>query len=205
MMYKPIVVMSKYHRFVRPAPAFESAPEGGRVVSGGGRRGGARLRGGSSLQVMSDAIERAVQNGKGGRTQRGRGKAPRPSMRGGNELVIQRKHVGFGSRKKPQGGCGRPLRGGSKLLMKGAGMPARERGSMMRGGGDGGGAPPMSVADGGTPSTEADISSSGGSGALGVGANMMQMQQINPRPQRYGGVRVSPMRLMVDKIPVIGQ
>ena len=88
--------------------------------------------------------------------------------------------------------------------MKGAGMPARERGSMMRGGGDGGGAPPMAAVDGSTPGTEADISSSGG-GALGVGANMMQMQQINPRPQRYGGVRVSPMRLMVDKIPVIGQ
>ena len=197
--------MSKYHRFVRPAPAFESAPEGGRVVSGGGRRGGARLRGGSSLQVMSDAIERAVQNGKGGRTQRGKGKAPRPSaMRGGECPKIQRMHVGFGGGKQPQGGRGRPLRGGSKLLMKGAGMPARERGSMMRGGGDGGGAPPMAAVDGSTPGTEADIASSGG-GALGVGANMMQMQQINPRPQRYGGVRVAPMRLMVDRIPVTGQ
>lgn len=114
-------------------------------------------------------------------------------MRGGNEVVIQRKHVGFGKKMK----------GGSKLLLKGGAK--RARGSMMRGGSmETGGAPPESIADGSTPSTQADIGDSGG-GALGVGQNMMQMQHINPRPQQYGGVTVRPMRLMVDRIPVIGQ
>lgn len=204
--------MSKYHKFVRPAPPFESAPEP-RVVSGGGR--GARLRGGSSLQVMGDAIERAQQGKgrkaqRGGSKQRGRGLPPgfekrteqfgRGSRRlkGGNEVVIQRKHVGFGNKSRGV------LKGGSKLLLKG-GRAKRERGSMMRGGSmESGGAPPLSVADGSTPSTAADIGDSGG-GALGVGENMMQMQRINPRPQQYGGVNVAPMRLMVDRIPVIGQ
>jgi hypothetical protein len=106
-------------------------------------------------------------------------------LKGGNEVVFQHKHIGFG----------RKMRGGA----------VREAGSMMRGGSDGGGAPPEAMSAGPTPSTEADIGSSNGSGALGVGTNMMQMQHINPRPQRYGGVRVPPMRLMVDRIPVNGQ
>lgn len=189
--------MSKYHKFTRPAPPFESAPEPRVVSGGGGRRGGARLRGGSSLQVMEDAIEGAQRGQGGARRMRGSGRSQRGGrkMRGGNELVIQRKHVGFG--KKPA------LRGGSKLLLKGGSR--RKAGSMMRGGAmESGGAPPESIADGSTPSTQADIGESG-SGALGVGQNMMQMQRINPRPQAYGGVTVRPMRLMVDRIPVIGQ
>ena len=148
---------SPYHKFTRPAPQFESAPEP-RVVSGGRRH----------------------LSGKGRRTMRGGSKL----LTGGNELVLQHKHVGFGRRQ----------RGGA----------VRERGSMMRGSGESVGAPPQAIDQQGTPSTEADISRSAG-GALGVGENMMQLQRINPRPQKYGGVHVAPMRLMVDKIGTIGQ
>ncbi len=190
--------MSKYHRFVRPAPPFESAPEP-RVVSGGAARG-ARLRGGSSLQVMEDAIQGA-QRGKGRRGAAApaviKGGRRAPPQRGGEAPRWQRLHVGFGAKK---------MKGGSKLLLKGGARGARVRGSMMRGGS-------MESADtaasdamtGPTPGTQADLGSDGGSGALGVGTNMMQMSRINPRPQKYGGAIIPPMRLMVDQIPVNGQ
>ena len=182
--------MSRYHRFVKPAPPFESAPEP-RVVSGGAARG-ARLRGGSSLQVMEDAIEGA-QRGKGTRRIKG---GRRSAQRGGEAPRYQRLHVGFGAKK---------MKGGSKLLLKGGARAARSRGSMMRGGS-------MESADtaasdamtGSTPGTAADLGSDG-NGALGVGTNMMQMTRINPRPQHYGGAIIAPMRLMVDRIPVNGQ
>lgn len=192
--------MSRYTKFTRPAPPFESAPEP-RVVSGGAARG-ARLRGGSSLVTMQEAIEGA-QRGKGGRRapQQGGARrvkgAGRPKLRGGEAPRWQRLHVGFGAKK---------MKGGSKLLLKGGARSARTRGSMMRGGSmESADTQAMDSMTGATPATQADLGSDGGSGALGVGTNMMQMTHINPRPQHYGGAIIAPMRLMVDRIPINGQ
>lgn len=137
-------------------------------------------------------------------------------QKGGNELCYQRPtHVGFGRQSKAigRGKVGRrPAGSVNDMGSKGrgarrmAGGASRKAGSMMRGGADEvvqGGSEPAPGPQGSTPSSASDISSS--RGALGLGENMMQMRRINPRPQRYGGPLVPPMRLMVDKIPVEGQ
>lgn len=250
-----------YHRFVRPAPPFESAPEPN-TISGGGRsrmRGGAWYNkvlgavgriggaaagaymggpygmmagseaGGSLADLVPDPDEdetgekqeeRAYQRSLKRRQEeeaysdgRRRMKSTRPSMygngrsrpmrggrrlvtgagirrasamRGGaNEMILQKKHVGFGKKRM-------------------AGGAMRKAGSMLRGGAEErsefpGGAPPQSVMESGTSDQPPEIGGNS-SGALGVGQAMMQMQQINPRPQQYGGPNVQPMRLMVDHI-----